>query len=86
MLQSDVTLITVECIFESAERFGLSRQSFEMTQANNPRHLQIVAPSVLWVKENLINVAVKSLPLTFEYIAWIDADIEFDVGIEKQLA
>lgn len=31
----------------------------------------------LWFKENLINVAVRELPHDWEYMAWIDADIEF---------
>jgi hypothetical protein len=31
----------------------------------------------LWHKENLINVAIQSLPRDWEYVAWIDADIEF---------
>ena len=32
----------------------------------------------LWSKENLINLGVQhSLPQTWEYMAWIDADIEF---------
>lgn len=32
----------------------------------------------LWSKENLINLAVQhSLPTDWEYMAWIDADIEF---------
>lgn len=31
----------------------------------------------LWHKENLINVAVQNLPSDWEYVAWVDADIEF---------
>ncbi len=31
----------------------------------------------LWYKENLINIAVRSLPPDWEYVAWIDADIQF---------
>jgi hypothetical protein len=34
-------------------------------------------PSVLWVKENLINLAIKSLPQDWEYVCWIDSDIIF---------
>src|ERR1700728_4437376 len=73
MTRSGVTLLTVECIFEAAEELGLPRQKFEITRPNDPRHLQIKAPSVLWLKENLINVAAKRLPLYVEYIAWLDA-------------
>jgi len=31
----------------------------------------------LWFKENLINLAVSHLPDDWEYMAWIDTDIEF---------
>lgn len=31
----------------------------------------------IWYKENLINIAVQHLPRDWEYVAWIDADIEF---------
>lgn len=33
--------------------------------------------SELWYKENLINIAVQHLPHDWEYVAWIDADVEF---------
>lgn len=31
----------------------------------------------IWMKENLINVATQHLPEDWEYMAWIDTDIEF---------
>lgn len=31
----------------------------------------------IWYKENLINIAINNLPSNWEYVAWIDADIEF---------
>jgi hypothetical protein len=80
MSRSGVTLLTVECIFESDEGSDLPRQKFEITRPNDPRHLQIKAPSVIWLKENLINIAVKRLPSYVEYVAWLDADIEFEVS------
>jgi hypothetical protein len=79
MTRSGVVLLTVECIFDVDEELGLPKQKFEITRSNDPRHLQVKAPSVLWLKENLINIAVKRLPLYIEYIAWLDADIEFEV-------
>ena len=79
--QSGVNLITVECIFESIPRFGLPPQSFQVTNSSHPNHIQIIAPSILWMKENLINIAVQRLPSIIEYVAWLDADIEFDVSI-----
>jgi hypothetical protein len=85
MAQSGVQLITVECIFESAPHFGLPRQSFEITRAGDRHHIQLIAPSIMWMKENLINIAVQRLPQNVEYIAWLDADIEFDVCITDLL-
>jgi len=79
MSRSGVTLLTVECIFDDEERLGLAKQKFEITRSSDPRHLQIRAPSLFWLKENLINIAVQRLPLYIEYVAWLDADIEFEV-------
>jgi hypothetical protein len=31
----------------------------------------------LWHKENLVNLGVQSLPDDWEYVAWIDADVQF---------
>jgi hypothetical protein len=83
MARSGVQLITVECIFESAPQFGLPRQTFEITRAGDRHHIQLVAPSIIWLKENLINIAVQRLPQNIEYVAWLDADIEFDVCITE---
>ncbi|CAF0933894.1 unnamed protein product [Didymodactylos carnosus] len=78
MADSNVRLFTVECIFHSTRKFGLPEQKFEVTNANNPDHFQFIAPSIIWLKENLINIAVTQLPKHIEYIAWIDADVEFE--------
>ncbi|CAF3876223.1 unnamed protein product, partial [Adineta steineri] len=78
MAHSGINLFTVECVFDSATRFGLPPQRFEVTQADNPRHIQVVAPSIMWMKENLINIAVQQLPPTIDRNAWIDADVEFE--------
>ncbi|UJR32513.1 hypothetical protein I4U23_019975 [Adineta vaga] len=78
MARSGVNLFTIECIFESATRFGLPPQRFEVTRPNNPQHFQVIAPSILWMKENLINIVVQQLPPHIDRIAWIDADVEFE--------
>lgn len=31
----------------------------------------------MWIKENLINIALSKTPKTAKYIAWLDADIVF---------
>ena len=41
------------------------------------KHLKFKLKNVLWVKENLINIAIKNLPKDAQYIAWSDRDICF---------
>ena len=53
-------------------------QSFALTDAKNPRHLQLRGEVPLWHKENMINLGVQRLlPPNWKAFAWIDADIEF---------
>jgi hypothetical protein len=49
----------------------------EVTQANNPKHVQLRTNDVLWHKENMINIGVSRLPPDWEYVAWVDADLTF---------
>jgi hypothetical protein len=54
-------------------------QEFVITESDNPNHLQLRCEYPLWHKENMINIGVqKLLPKNWKYMAWIDADIEFD--------
>ena len=62
-------LYTIECAF--ADR------PFEVTTADNPRHIQVRSTEELWNKENLMNLAIARLPLEARYIATIDADFQF---------
>jgi hypothetical protein len=64
-----IRLITIECVFPE--------QKFQIAQANNPDHIQIHSKDILWVKENLINIAARRLPAQVKYIVWADADILF---------
>jgi hypothetical protein len=52
-------------------------RSFEITSAENPRHIQLRSDSALWHKENMINIGISRLPSTWKYVAWIDGDIDF---------
>lgn len=65
--KSGVDLFTVELVS--------AHQDFVVTEANNPRHIQLRTSHVLWYKENLVNVAIARLPKDWEYVAWLDADI-----------
>ena len=40
-------------------------------------HIKVELPHRVWVKENLINLAIKNLPKEWYYVAWIDADLTF---------
>ena len=52
-------------------------QDFAVTDAEDPRHIRLRSPHTLWYKENLINIAIARLPSDWEYVAWLDADIQF---------
>jgi hypothetical protein len=41
------------------------------------KHIKVQSDSRLWIKENLINLAVTHLPRDWKYMSWIDADITF---------
>lgn len=69
MEESGVILTTVEMAF--------GERPFVVTEADNPRHIQVRGNSVLWLKENLLNLGVQRLPHDWAYAAWIDADVTF---------
>jgi hypothetical protein len=70
MKQAGATLITVE------QAFG--ERPFEVTERDNPLHLQMRTVDELWHKENMINVGINYALQVFpdaKYFAWIDADV-----------
>jgi hypothetical protein len=52
-------------------------RQFEVTQPDNPHHLQLRSHDELWYKENAQNLMVQRLPAEAQYIAFIDADAMF---------
>jgi hypothetical protein len=53
---------------------------FAITEAENPRHLQLRTASEIWHKENALNLLfahVVSRCPGAEYFAWVDADVTF---------
>lgn len=40
-------------------------------------HVKINLQDRIWIKENLINLAIKQMPSDWKYVSWIDADITF---------
>lgn len=50
----------------------------EVTELGHERHLQLRVNTNAWLKENMINLAVRHLlPRDWKYVAWVDADVEF---------
>lgn len=73
VISSGANLLTVE--------LGFGQRPHEVTDSTNRQHLQLQSYDELWHKENMINVAIQRLTSRIapdaEYIAWVDADIEF---------
>ena len=69
MLDAGVRLTTVEIAFGG--------RPFEVTIADNPRHLQLRTSSEMWLKENALNLGVERLPRDWEYVGFLDCDIAF---------
>ena len=64
---SGLNLLTVECAFGDDE-FSLPLSS---------DILRLRAPDVMWQKERLMNLAVRTLPKSVRKIAWLDCDVLF---------
>lgn len=67
-----VKLLTVEIAYGD--------RPFEVTKSSDPMNIQLRSWEELWHKENMINIGIQHLSRMFtnwEYVAWIDADIEF---------
>lgn len=69
MLDSGVDLTVVECAY--------GERPFELAGTPHVRHVPVRAKTLLWNKENLINIGLARLPEDWRYAAWIDADIAF---------
>jgi hypothetical protein len=67
-------LVTVEVAFGD--------RPFEVSDFDNPLHLRLRTDQELWVKENAIRLGIEHLSRVvpdWQYVAWIDADIQFQV-------
>jgi hypothetical protein len=64
-----IPLVTVELSFDG--RFELSEKDADVL-------IQISCGAVLWQKERLLNIALKSVPADVDGIAWIDGDVVFE--------
>ena len=64
-------LVTIECAYGERE-FAIDKNP-----SLNHTVLHVRTESEIWFKENLINVAMQSLPPDWKYMAWVDADVIF---------
>lgn len=62
-------LITVEAT--------LGDRRFHVTPGHDKDNIQIRCWDELWHKENLLNIGISRLPADWEYVAWVDADVQF---------
>jgi hypothetical protein len=63
-----IPLVTVELSFDG---------QFELTKNDADVLIQISGGAVLWQKERLLNIALKSVPSDVKNITWLDCDILF---------
>lgn len=66
-------LLTVELVYDE-EKFVVTNRK----KHDNEIFVQLRTKDVLWHKENLLNIALKRLPDDCEYVASIDADVQFE--------
>lgn len=64
----DAPLLTVELSHDG---------QYELGPGDADLLVQITGPDVMWQKERLLNVALKALPSSCTYVAWLDADVIF---------
>src|SRR5262249_8316270 len=64
-----VPLVTVELAFNGA---------FQLHSGDADILMQFRGGDVLWQKERLLNLALKSLPASCEKVAWLDCDVVFE--------
>ncbi len=69
MAESGAILHTVE--------MAIGDRPWAISSPCDQRDLQVRGRSQIWLKENLLNLAVQSLPHDWKYVAWIDADVTF---------
>jgi len=64
-------LITIEC------SFGERSSVIEEHVSDKHTVIHVESCHELWLKENMINLAMQRLPSDWKYVAWIDGDIKF---------
>jgi hypothetical protein len=74
-----------ERFYTSLRRFTKNVHVVECTYGDAERELTVeyshhvrVAGAFLWIKENLLNIAIRRLPGSCRYVAWLDSDVIFE--------
>ena len=66
----EAVLVTIECSFgDRAPALG--------QMPGRHIYIHVRSSHEAWIKENLINRAIQSLPADWQYVAWVDPDISF---------
>jgi hypothetical protein len=71
VLDSGAHLVTIEATF------GQREDSIINEVHENHTVIHIRTSQEIWLKENMINIAISRLPPTWKYVAWLDSDITF---------
>ena len=66
-----LSLTIVECLYPTQ----VSCISSDLLPEIN--YVGVHSDSIIWNKENLVNIGIKNLPSDYEYVAWVDGDISF---------
>lgn len=69
---SNIHIIICEGVYQNK---SLENESFIKNEKIS--YIKYELPSILWIKENLINLAINILPSNWQYMCWIDSDIIF---------
>lgn len=77
-----ITLIEVgfnrrQLVFADSGIDGLMAECAIQGPEFRHRYIGLHSPSELWLKENMINIAVQNLPYNWMQVAWLDSDIHF---------
>lgn len=56
---------------------AFGERDFAIPESPNYQLIQLRTLDEVWIKENMINIAMSRLPPDWKYVAWVDADITF---------
>ena len=77
-----LNMVTVECSYGASEpELADVGRRFE-TDGVRLVHVAVHANSIMWHKENLLNIACDHVPQGVPYICWCDADLTFMEGAD----